>query len=100
MSRILVIIFVLLANKVAAGYHVAFDKGFAEFAQQQGVEDFDDFLLKRKTCGNLILSSNKNLNNTENNKLVGLFVDPPSGYHWMDNKGIFTLMKNPTLRFC
>ena len=96
MSRILVIIFVLLANKVAAGYHVAFDKGFAEFAQQQGFEDFDDFLLKRKTCGNLILNSNKNLNNTENNKRVGLFVDPPSGYHWMDNNGIFTLMKNPT----
>ena len=86
----------LLANKVAAGYHVAFDKGFAEFAQQQGFEDFDDFLLKRKTCGNLILNSNKNLNNTENSKRVGLFVDPPSGYHWMDNNGIFTLMKNPT----
>ena len=43
MSRILVIVFVLLANKVAAGYHVAFDAGFAEFAQQQGFEDFDDF---------------------------------------------------------
>ena len=37
----------LLANKVAAGYHVAFDKGFTEFAQQQGFEDFNDFLLKR-----------------------------------------------------
>ena len=96
MSRILVIVFVLLANKVAAGYHVAFDKGFAEFAQQQGFEDFDDFLLKRKTCGNLILNSNKNLKNTENNNRVGLLVDPPSGYHWMNNKGIFTLMKNPT----
>ena len=96
MSRILVIVFVLLANKVAAGYHVAFDKGFAEFAQQQGFEDFNDFLLKRKTCGNLILNSNKNLKNTENNNRVGLLVDPPSGYHWMNNKGIFTLMKNPT----
>ena len=75
MSRILVIIFVLLANKVAAGYHVAFDKGFAEFAQQQGFEDFDDFLLKRKTCGNLILNSNKNLNNTEIvNELVCLLI--------------------------
>ena len=96
MSRILVIVFVLLANKVAAGYHVAFDKGFAEFAQQQGFEDFNDFLLKRKTCGNLILNSNKNLKNRENNNRVGLLVDPPSGYHWMNNKGIFTLMKNPT----
>ena len=96
MSRILVIVFVLLANKVAAGYHVAFDKGFAEFAQQQGFEDFNDFLLKRKTCGNLILNSNKNLKNTENNNRVGLLVDPPSGYHWMNNEGIFTLMKNPT----
>ena len=96
MSRILVIVFVLLANKVAAGYHVAFDKGIAEFAQQQGFEDFNDFLLKRKTCGNLILNSNKNLKNTENNNRVGLLVDPPSGYHWMNNKGIFTLMKNPT----
>ena len=56
MSRVLVIIFVLLANKVAAGYHVAFDKGFTEFAQQQGFEDFNDFLLKRETCGNLILN--------------------------------------------
>ena len=48
MARILVIIFVLLANKVVAGYHVAFDKGFAEFAQQHGFNDFNDFLLKRK----------------------------------------------------
>ena len=46
MSRILVIIFVLLANKVAAGYHVAFDKGFTEFAQKQGFKDFNDFQLK------------------------------------------------------
>ena len=96
MARILVIIFVLLANKVVAGYHVAFDKGFAEFAQQQGFSDFNDFLLKRKICGSLILNSNKNLNNKENDNRVGLFVDPPSGYHWMDNNGIFTLMKNPT----
>ena len=96
MSRILVIIFVLLANKVAAGYHVAFDKGFTEFAQKQGFKDFNDFLLKRETCGNLILNSNKNLNNEVNNNRAGLLVDPPSGYHWMDNKGIFTLMKNPT----
>jgi hypothetical protein len=95
-ARILVIIFVLLANKVVAGYHVAFDKGFAEFAQQQGFNDFNDFLLKRKICGSLILNSNKNLNNKENDNRVGLFVDPPSGYHWMDNNGIFTLMKNPT----
>ena len=90
----------LLANKVAAGYHVAFDKGFAEFAQQQGFEDFDDFLLKRKTCGNLILNSNKNLNNTENSKRVGLFVDPPSGYHWMDNNGIFHLNEKPNYWVC
>ena len=75
MSRILVIVFVLLANKVAAGYHVAFDKGFAEFAQQQGFEDFNDILLKRETCGNLILNSNKNLNNKENiNELVCLLI--------------------------
>ena len=58
MSKILVIIFVMLANKVAAGYHVAFDLGFAEFAQQQGFDDFSDFLSKRGVCGNLILNSN------------------------------------------
>ena len=48
----------MLANKVAAGYHVAFDLGFAEFAQQQGFDDFSDFLSKRGVCGNLILNSN------------------------------------------
>ena len=39
MSKILVLLFVILANKVVAGYHVAFDQGFAEFAQQQGFDD-------------------------------------------------------------
>ena len=58
MSKILVLIFVILANKVVAGYHVAFDQGFAEFAQQQGFDDFSDFLSKRSVCGNLILNSN------------------------------------------
>ena len=57
MSKILVLLLVMLANKVVAGYHVAFDQGFAEFAQQQGFDDFSDFLSKRTVCGNLILNS-------------------------------------------
>jgi len=94
-SKILVIMFVMLANKVVAGYHIAFDQGFAEFAQQQGFDDLSDFLSKRNACGNLILNSNKNETSKENGNQIGLFVDPPNGYHWMENNGTFTLMDNP-----
>jgi len=75
---------------------VAFDGGFDEFAKAQGFKSFQDYLEKRDICAGFIMkldNSNSKLTNLNNKKLD---VSPPKGYHWMEEDGYYTLMKNPS----
>lgn len=75
---------------------MAFDGGFDEFAKAQGFESFQDYIKKRDICASFIMKlddSNSKRTNLKNNKLD---VSPPEGYHWMEDNGYYTLMKNPS----
>jgi len=85
----------LFATKSFAGYHIAFDAGFDEFAESQGFKSFKDYMQKRDKCAAFINDIDNSTGNHTNLNKKHLDVSPPEDYHWMVEDGYHTLMQNP-----
>lgn len=91
-TRLLAPLFLFICTEAFAGYHKPFDEGFDNFAKEQGFESFQDYKKKVDACANLLLTI---LDSSAKSPLVEK-VYPPEGYHWMNDYGHYTLMKNPS----
>ena len=92
MIRILLLLSFCTSTESLAGYHTSFNRGFDDFAKEQGFKSFYDYKKKIDVCANLLLII---FDNSAQSNLVKK-VHPPEGYHWMNDDGYYTLMRNPS----
>ena len=90
--RLLAPLSLFICTEAFAGYHKPFDEGFDNFAKEQGFDSFPDYKKKLDACANLLLTT---LDSSAKSPLLEK-VYPPEGYHWMNDDGHYTLMKNPS----